>query len=65
MLGGVDARVAWMTGAFQAWLGAASSARATALLAMDDRRFKIQALGFSLEQVKLNFPSLSVKEDHA
>ena len=63
MLGGVGVRVAWTTGVSWAWLGAASSARATALLAMDDRGFKIQAQGFSLEQVKLNFCRLSVKED--
>ena len=63
MFGGVGVGVAWTTGVSPAWLGVASSARTTALLAMDGRRFKIQAQGFSLEQVKLNFRSLSVKED--
>ena len=63
MLGGVDVRMAWTTGVSQAWLGAASSARTAALLAMDDRGVKMQAQGFSFEQVKLNFCRFSVKED--
>ena len=41
MRGGEGVRAAWTTGGSPAWTGAASSARRTALLRMEDRVFTV------------------------